>query len=243
MVHSLSHLQILTCTLYLLCHVKSKQIISGIFNGVITHPNTRPQPLIANGSIKRCKHIKKFLLDLDPSLTCDIWSKQISSANNAKDVGTKLRLELNNVNKNVQFRLKQLIQSLDHPTNHSNPSSIDSLFIMEQSQKVPQISSVVSSGNSNNYIGGNHHNRNSMNIPQNNNIIILAPIQIPSGLMNNSNNNGYGGCHGHTMSASRQRHTPFMYIPQQMMNMTMQRNNSTNNINYLGQTQCLLWFR
>ena len=48
-------------------------ILKKLLNSTVKYNNTKCQPLIPIGIIKKCKEIKQYLLELHPSITIDLW--------------------------------------------------------------------------------------------------------------------------------------------------------------------------
>ena len=207
------------------------QIISGIFCGDISHPNTKPQPLIPNGTIKQCKYIKHFLLNIDSTLICDKWcnDKLFSGHNNAKHVGMKLRFQLKKVCDKVQMEFKKLIETEIEINNQSISNDVN-VINMQNTTDLNNLNNLNTRNTRNtmNYRLTNNLNRGQIrNTNINNNNITINNMNVNNMNINNINNN-YNGYHNSSFSVSQQRYTPMVVIPQIIVISTT--NNSNNNI-------------
>ena len=128
-------------------------ILKKLLNATVKYNNTKCQPLIPIGIIKKCKEIKQYLLELHPSITIDLWiNKDIelqkvgdilanetskTRTGRGKNVIIQLLYQLdvllndnvpknnNNINDNIH-RIKMVKQSLDRQsTNDLNTNIIN----------------------------------------------------------------------------------------------------------------------
>lgn len=223
-------------------------VLKKLLNATVKYNNTKCQPLIPIGIIKKCKEIKQYLVELHPSITIELW---INKDIQLQKVGDILANETSKTRtgrgKNVIIQLlyqldvllsSQSSQSPQRPIAIDNNRSVTGPLINNIMVQPPTLSTVSTAARALHHggdinIATTHSNNHNNNIP-----FVASVSSVPSlpsqltmynthsSLHSNNNYNNYCATHSsptqHILSVAGTRYNP-LSVPHQLLPQQLQR--------------------